>query len=60
MVDNKDEYQLPEDEKTEEYTPKAYQNSTENILSMLKNQRTNDADGRHWCFDCDVSCDQLL
>jgi len=39
MVDNKDEYQLPEDEKTEEYTPKAYQNSTENILSMLKNQR---------------------
>lgn len=39
MVDNKDEYQLPEDEKTEEYTPKAYQHSTENVLSMLKNQK---------------------
>lgn len=39
MVDNKDEYQLPEEEKSKEYTPQAYQHSTENVMSMLKNKR---------------------
>ena len=38
-MSDKEEYHLPEEEKTEEYSEQAYSSTTENIRSILMNRR---------------------